>query len=146
MFIPGSKTYSINKGEHYANGWKLFPFITKKNFSVSVLFDFSCIYDGSVQLSEQWNKLHGIGSINHRKNSDRIAWRYNKTLNIVELGLYRYKNGKRLKTQHIGFVHINNWRTIKIKTRRYWFGKYLNPYFGGIEPSPRNIKIKLKTQ
>ena len=138
-----SKTITIKKGNHYASGRKFFPFITKKNFTVAFYFTNSCRYSGSDQLMEQWNKLFGIGALQHHKNSDRIAWRYNDEFDLIELSTYKYKNGERMPIKSLGFVAINTWNSITINTERYWFGRKLNPYFGGKESVPHNIKIKI---
>lgn len=139
------KTYLIEKGKHYAKGWKFRPFITKQNFTVAFYFDESCKYFGDDQLTEQLNKLFGIGRLNHHSKSDRIAWRYAQEFGLIELVKYSYRLGKEEPIKkHLGYTHLNTWRQITIQTPRYWFGKELNPYFGGKAPAPHNIKIKLK--
>lgn len=134
---------TIKKGKHYASGWRFFPFITKKNFDIAFCLTESCKYHGSDQLNEQWNKLFGIGAMDHHIKSDRIVWRYNKAFNLFELGRYNYRNGKRQPTKSIGYIRPNSWYRTKIKTERYWFGRVLNPYFGGKHSAPHDMNIKM---
>jgi hypothetical protein len=138
-----SKT--IKKGKHYASGCRFFPFITKKNFDVLFRFDNSCKYSGSDQLNQQWNKLFGIGKISHHIKSDRLVWRYNEPFGLIEIARYNYRQGKRQPIKSMGYVRLNSWNRIKIITERYWFGKYLNFYFGGIQSAPHDITIKIKS-
>lgn len=133
----------IKKGKHHIEGWKFFPFLFKRNFTIVFKLDDSCKYNGSDQLNEQWNKLYGIGAIWHHWKSDRIVWRYKESFDMFELGRYNYRKGKRQPVKSLGFIRPNSWKKLKVITSFYFIGKRLNPYFGGTIPAQEDLNIKV---
>ena len=142
MILSRFKTFKISKGCHYS-GFKFRPFIYKRSMVADVVFTPSCRYDGSYQLESQINKLFGFGSMNHHNNSHRLGWRYSEDLDRVLIFEYFYIDGERFEKQICKICIGQNIR-LKLKANKgYWFGKRLYPYFGGKEPAPHDLKIKI---
>jgi len=56
---------------------------------------------------------------------------------------YFYVKGNRHEKQICKICIGQNIR-LKLKAKKgYWFGKILYPYFGGKEPAPHDLKIKI---
>lgn len=157
------KEYLIKQGEHYSDhGFKLY--LGKKDFNITVQFTESCRYNlGDVDQLDI-NKLFGVSFGDHQKNSIRIGWAYNVFTDKIDLFYYTYENGLR-KYNKVGECFINEILTIKLNLNfsnktfsvtiqdittvvsyKYPFlkmGYYLYPYFGGNEPAPHDVIIKM---
>lgn len=94
-------TIRIKKGHHYPTPF-IFPrFFFGKKFdwasSMRVTFNNTCAYEIGEDQSDI-NKLFGISYGHHQwNNSDRIGWRYLPGDNKIELLLYSYVDGQRVK-------------------------------------------------
>jgi hypothetical protein len=156
------KTYFIKKGNHFAS--HTFHFFRDDVLEFSAKFDESAIYDlGSDYEQSDINKLFGFidcgGGVHI--NSARFGWRWYS--NRLEIFAYCYNNGVR-QDQYITSVSLNQEYRYKItvSSSSYVFDlnglrvvmprgcnesykkEYLYPYFGGTQPAPHNIKIKIK--
>lgn len=93
-----------------------------------------------------WSKIYGIGALNHKQNSARLAFR--TTPEEMMLGLYVYANGTRhscyICTIIYGWHHceisrennewicrINNKQVGLPAGNKYLFGQILHPHIGG---------------
>lgn len=162
----------ICKGWHYS--LPMFPWVVKTDFfSRKVEFTNSCRYDLQTADQQDWNKLTGftLGASlrdNIHQDSLRIAWRWNKKEEKVELTWYAYCNGQRLYAEAPlykagigeslcitlalrpdGFytVIVAGSTTVvcimpqKLKSaRRGWL---CFPYFGGNRTAPNPITIRI---
>jgi hypothetical protein len=157
------KSLLIRRGRHRSRfAWC--PFFKKKKTFIFV-FNETARYDiGENQ--DALNKLVGFsdGGINHHKNSFRLAWRYNKEYDLVEIHAYTYLDGERT-SQHIVDCQIRQPMRVEVEIRpdvyrvvvnRYRISYYnrsknikcgykhmLWPYFGGKAKAPHNIWISL---
>jgi len=133
----------VKKGNHYS-GFRFRPFIRMKELKAWVCFTDSCrYYTDDIQLTEQVNKLFGYGAILHHRRSYRIGWRYNQEKDIIDLFEYFYIKGEP-HIKKFDSMKIGQTKKLKVKSKKYvWFGVYRWPYFGGKEPAPKNITIKM---
>lgn len=167
----------IFKHTHYG-----FPFMFQPLFSfkdelekkMTVCFTESCKYELEGEDQHDINKLFGFGYGYHHTDSDRFGWRWNPEKEKIELVTYSYVSGKRISSEHIAWVDIdeevelglwvhteNNiyqrWVVFSIiqngkksvtprgyATKRPWFKYSLGLYFGGNRRAPQTIKIKKK--
>jgi hypothetical protein len=161
---------NIYKGMHYCLNFLNFkPYCFKQAHSLSyeVVFTDSCKYDiGSDQ--SDINKLFGFSYGFHHHQSDRIGWRWNPSLNKIELLLYSYEQKVRrsFKLTEVALntlniieleVYLNGlYRHISIKINNetyafcllqdpvYW-GYTLGLYFGGNRTAPHNMNILINS-
>jgi hypothetical protein len=152
---------SIPKGRHRSRiSWQ--PFFKRKKIFTFV-FDSSARYDvGKNQ--DALNKLVGFsdGCFNHHKNSFRLAWRYNKEKDCVEIHSYIYVDGER-HTSFISDVPLFSSQSIEVECRKdiyrvvlnnfyvfyynrfsrsvYSYKHMLWPYFGGQAVAPHRVSI-----
>jgi hypothetical protein len=157
------KLYTIQPGKNFCDQNTLRGLsITGLHFDV--IFDSSAIYQ-TVLPENQFdiNKLYGFSEgLNHQINSARIGWRWSDQ--ALRLFGYTYVNGQR-NEQEIQSVTIGDTIscTIRVDSSRYWFrvnmdsiqmargpvsdtavGYQLFPYFGGDEPAPQLIRIRIR--
>jgi hypothetical protein len=158
---------TIKKGGHYSSPLSFKLHTGRKSFSTVVKFDESCRYDLGNDNQLDWNKLGGLSYGYHKHNSVRIAWRYNKAVDKIELALYCYIDGERHISKFHELFPINEKiyviasaisteiHSIAVINDEYCFadiqrvikpkwGYYLNPYFGGNEVAPHDINIWLQ--
>jgi hypothetical protein len=160
-------TYTILEGSHYSN--EKYPEVfSASQLRFSVMFDSTAIYktvDPNNQ--EGINKLYGFAdcdNVDHHVNSARVGWRYYQ--NRLQLLAYTYNNGERseafIKNIEIGKEYTC---TIDLDSNNYVFTmdndpvyismqrgctstevelSKLFPFFGGEEPAPHEILIKIK--
>lgn len=155
---------------HYCLNFLNFkPYCFKQSHSLSyeVVFTDSCKYDiGSDQ--SDINKLFGFSYGFHHNQSDRIGWRWNPSLNKIELLLYSYEQKVRrsFKLTEVALntlniieleVYLNGlYRhiSIKINNETYAFcllqdpvnwGYTLGLYFGGNRTAPHNMNILINS-
>ena len=159
---PNAVTYLIEKGQHFCTPN---PYVTTSNSELNFIavFDSSCIYTTTApDNQDDINKLFGFSDCNtpHLENSARIGWRW--SIDSLRIFGFVHNNGhmiyKEITTAAIK-ENINcnitcedgNYRfTVDGKTitlPRNCSGNYsrykLYPYFGGDEPAPHNVTIKL---
>jgi hypothetical protein len=156
------KTYTIEKGKHYAKGLN-FAVTTQKELPLMARFDSSAIYQTKDPRNQgDINKLIGFSDCleHHHKNSARLGWRWlNDELQILA---YTYKNGERIRKE-IKSIPLNTKvpMSIKVEGTQYRFqvedevvymdrgcngrvkGYLLYPYFGGDETAPHKIEIDI---
>jgi hypothetical protein len=163
----------FRKCRHYCSPFP-FPKFYKvgDNFheSISVRFNESIRYDLGEDQSDV-NKLFGYSYGWHHDQSDRIGFRYVPATRNVEIVLYSYSEGKRLKTEHLcnfeigvtyqidfGITIVDNLRSVQVVIfdqthkvceaslkRTYKVSKYgytLGGYFGGNRRAPHKITIE----
>ncbi len=116
---------TIRKGRH--RPFKIIPACFREmSFNIHsipqvryVRFTDSCRYDLGDGDQKDWNKLYGYcrGILGIHEDSVRVVWRYNKDTGMIELGLYRYMNGKRIFPEHIFSVRIDEDITVKLEFR-----------------------------
>jgi hypothetical protein len=150
----------IRKGDHSDDR---FPYlwVNKKKMEFDITFTESCRYNLGTDQSDQ-NKLFGIGySPGHRMNSVRFGWFYNPTLDCIEISAYTYEDGVRyiLQMAKVAIGETNRYvLTIdgdrhdlevvgkarnRVMTKSSAFSYMLHPYFGGNQPAPHHIYIKM---
>jgi hypothetical protein len=99
----------IKKGRHRACPFSFGIHNKKIRETYHVIFDGSCAYQLPEEDQLDWNKLGGWSYGLHHNNSVRIGWRYNPTINMIEMCLYEYVNGVRtVNDNHVIAVHLNN--------------------------------------
>jgi hypothetical protein len=160
----GFVEYNIPKGKHYAEG-NIFKALNQAELRFEVLFDSSAIYK-NMKAENQYdiNKLYGFSDCEsaHHANSARFGWRW--TGKRIELHAYWYDDSIR-QSQFLDTISIGNATTLSIKVlpKQYMFeikearhffprhcsssvvnGYKLYPYFGGDEPAPHDIRIKIR--
>lgn len=164
--------HTIHKGKHRAFppiiGLHLKPWMER-----DVVFDNTAAYDlpGSTD-DDDVNKLFGFGYINggHHKDSARFGWNYNNKNGRIRLFAYCYVNGMRIIqelcevlphkkvrliiSESLGGRYVfsahdgyNNWwqmgvANIGFTHKKKWKYK-LGCYFGGNNPAPQTITIKI---
>jgi hypothetical protein len=157
------KVYRIPRGEHYCNE-STFSNLSVSEVQFTVQFDSSAIYTTTDPLNQyDINKLWGFteGTNNHL-NSARIGWSFNE--NRLRLYGYAYADGVRNSVE-IAAIDINQPIncSIKVSDGLYLFtvngidkslpravvGKFAvgfrqYPYFGGDEPAPHDVTIRIK--
>jgi hypothetical protein len=157
------KKYLIKTGSHYCNRSCLAFFCSTK-MTYTVRFDSSAIYKTlSAENQYDINKLFGFTdncSLDPLKNSARMGWRWSD--DSLRVFAYIHRNGAAQELTEIRTIAINQEYTMSIKVepnQSIFFvdgdsvvmprnsskakacGICLYPYFGGDEPSPRDIAI-----
>jgi hypothetical protein len=164
--------YTIHKGKHRSWPF-IFGLHVKPWMERDVVFDDTAAYDlpGNEDDSDV-NKLFGFGYLNggHHKDSARFGWNYNNESGRINLFVYCYVNGNRI-IQHICSVlpyHKVRLRIAETLSGEYWFAVHdgvenwnemgfvripythnkkirykLGCFFGGNNPAPQDIKIKI---
>ena len=155
-------TYTIKKGNHYANIW--FGITFKKKISYECTLTDSCLYTIDGVDSYDINKLIGFSTtLNHHNQSARIGWRCRdgKTFEILT---YTYANGKRdtvdailgvvlpnepfrvsiedMETRYIYSFKLYDMLSTAVKKKqpdKVWFKWLLRFYFGGTTPAPHTM-------
>jgi hypothetical protein len=157
-------TWFIPAGQNYATGTTYPPF-TRRELKFIAVLDSSCIYT-TVNPANQAdiNKLYGFSDngTHHQTNSARFGWNWEN--GVMHLHAYCYVSGVRTHKE-LGTVSLNLPVEcgIEVQPGRYIFtlngqkdtiartstdtvadGYMLQPYFGGDEPAPHDITIKIK--
>lgn len=155
------RTYILRKGEHYSKP-NPFRLTTKSSLRFNAIFDSSCIYK-TVDSINQYdiNKLYGFSDCGsqHLTNSARIGWRW--VNNELQLFAFVHNNGAILPETSMGSAPIGSVINCRITCKpsvyefevnglvktlpRHCYSAFtrymLNPYFGGDETAPQNIRI-----
>jgi hypothetical protein len=162
--IDSFTSYLIKKGNNFCenNTYAITQYTTLRFRAV---FDSSCIYTTTLPANQQdINKLFGFADCasHHQTNSARFGWNwYNGALHIHA---YCYAGGTR-SYKELGTVPIGKTIdcTLQVLDNTYIFmldgkadtmqrgctsanatGYKLLPYFGGDEPAPHDVKIKIR--
>ena len=152
--------YKIDKGNHRA-GW--FFRLTRKN-KISGTIKFLGDVSYFVDMQKDTNKIVGLSdNWHHHRDSIRLGWRYLPTTKEIEIMTILYSRGKRT-IKHLCYTEDNVDKTFEIiinkksyvvrydtdiaiirrESKWNWFRYTLGVYFGGKEPAPKNIYIKLE--
>lgn len=159
------KTYIIPAGQNYCVG-NAYAIDTFRGMNFQAIFDSSCIYANADPGNQaDINKLYGFSdsASHHQQNSARFGWNWQD--GALHIHAYCYRSGVRQYTE-ICTVSLNEPHTFSIELRagQYFFavdGKYfalmeraaqepyafgysLLPYFGGDEPAPHEVRIKIR--
>ena len=162
---PSFITYLIPAGQNFCVGNR-YAVDTFWGVSFQAIFDSSCIYTTANPVNQaDINKLYGFSdsSSHHHQNSARFGW--NWEAGALHIYGYSYRSGVRQSTE-ICTVSLHEPHSFSIETRpgQYFFsvdnkyfalmeraaqepyahGYSLLPYFGGDEPAPHDIRIKIK--
>lgn len=162
------KTYTIEAGNHYANGINVKPWIGKTQYKFKALFDESCLYDLGNYNNKDINKLAGLTfSWWNDDNSVRIGWNCSLQNGKVQLFGYFHKGGV-IDYLPLGQADVNTFVEFYIDIDRpagtIWitssnigfayptsfnfsgvpkYGYYNYPYFGGDETAPHDMQITI---
>ncbi|GAB3687363.1 hypothetical protein GCM10027592_00790 [Spirosoma flavus] len=163
----------IDAGEHEPNPKrKVGITIAPTEITATVTFDSSCIYDIGQADADDWNKVIGIGFVGskdqdittgvppHQVDGARVGWRWNPTRKRIDLGAYVYVGGVRTDFK-VAEAAINTPTKMTIKidydrkvyqilggktipfTHNKTFGYNTGLYFGGNQPAPHKIRVKI---
>ena len=162
---PSANNFIIYKGDYYASP-RRFERFQAASLLFTAQFDKSAIYEMEISGGETHrNILMGFtdcGSL-YDANSARFDWRwFNGGVDIYAHG---YKDGVPAE-EHLGAVNLNEENRYEIAVTEGQYVFYLNgeqktrferfsgcdnegnymlfPYFGGPEPAPHNIEIKIQ--
>jgi hypothetical protein len=165
--------YKIHKGRRRPRWWwkDIRLWHHKMSLSYRVMFDFDSAYDINGPDYEDVNKLFGIGYLwNHKVDSVRFGWNYNRDNGRINLFAYTHINGV-MSFIKLCEVKRGVWYdlTIEVMQDRYYFGVtdaksglpismpinyvkkthdkqwsyQLHPYFGGTWPAPHLITLEM---
>lgn len=160
----GFTAYLIKKGNNYCEG-NTYPTGIYGDISFKAILDSSCIYT-NVDPNNQAdiNKLYGYSDCSsyHHTNSARFGWNWDK--GAMHIHAYCYKDSVR-SYKELGTVEVNKAFdcSLKLLPGKYVFmlngksdtmdrgcsgntatGYLLYPYFGGDEPAPQDITVRIK--
>lgn len=160
-------TYTIQKGKNYCDS-NIYSIINDAALlDFLVVFDSSCIYTSADPNNQMdINKLMGFSDCNthHQVNSARFGWNwmegklylyaycYNnsvrsyKTLTSVPLGAAQHLKMYLADNNYIFQVNGRNDTIPRFCSSNTIAGYKLLPYFGGDEPAPHAINIRIKYQ
>ncbi|WP_080237864.1 hypothetical protein [Spirosoma rigui] len=140
--------------------------------SATVTFDSSCIYDVGKVDEQDWNKVIGLGFVGsknqditvgtppHQIDGARVGWRWNPQRGRIDLGAYVYVDAKRIDFK-IAETALNTPTKLTIKidynkkmyqimggqpipfTHNKTFAYKTGLYFGGNQPAPHQIRVKI---
>lgn len=159
------KAYKISRNSHYCNFSGINFHFGKLDFSRKVIFHESCYYDFLNGNSYDVNKLCGLSHGIHLEDSVRFGWLPNfKKKKKIEVYGYLHNIGI-ITFAKICDVDVNTeidikWKYLNEKIifsvyngkesfnvdmmynkPNFLLGYYLNPYFGGDNTAPRDMKI-----
>ena len=140
--------------------------------SATVTFDSSCIYDIGKEDEFDWNKVIGLGFVGsknqdvtvgtppHQIDGARVGWRWNPQRGRIDLSAYVYVDGKRIDFK-VAETALNTPTRLTVKidyerklyqilggkpipfTHNKTFGYKTGLYFGGNQPAPHRIRVKI---
>ncbi len=159
------KNFKIRKDSHFCLHLPKFQYnLQELNFIAN--FDSNCEYIINPEDQLDINKLYGISFGHHLKNSFRVGWTYNPNKKVIELWAFLHQDSK-MSWEYLGDTIVEKNTKFNIQFRRnintivinwgdnqkeiitYKFpenklGYYLFPYFGGTQPSPNTLNIKIE--
>ncbi len=157
-------TYLIKTGQNYMVG-NSYPQFIGSALKFEAILDSSCIYQNVNPANQaDINKLYGFSDANthHQTNSARVGWNWYE--GKMRIHAYCYVNGVR-NYRELGTVEVNTpfSASIEVLPGKYVFtlnghkdtmdrgsmdpvakGYKLFPYFGGDEPAPHDVYIRIK--
>jgi hypothetical protein len=164
---------TIDEGEHEPlPKRKVGILVSPTEVSATVTFDSSCIYDVGKVDQDDWNKVIGLGFVGskneditqgtppHQIDGARVGWRWNPQRGRIDLGAYVYVDKVRVDFK-VAEVALNTPTKLTIKidydrklyqilggkpipfTHNKTFGYKTGLYFGGNQPAPHQIKVKI---
>jgi len=158
------RTFIILKGNNYCEG-NDYEVIHQSSLTFKAVFDSSCIYTSQNPDNQaDINKLYGFSDCStlHHANSARFGWNWMN--GQMHIHAYCYVDSVR-QYKELGTVELNKEISCKIEVlpekyiftlngkqdtmQRYCsdtiaYGVKLFPYFGGDEPAPHDLRIKIK--
>lgn len=164
--------YRVKKDKHDFKPDKLKVFWKPKNLHFNVTFNEGCDYIIEGEDQYDWNKLTGVTySINPSKKTAMIGWRFNPTIQKIELCAYYHINGGRQFSEPllecklgelvVGDIQITKdkykvtlMNTHDQKTGRHsidhkgnprCISRMINPWFGGTSKAPNEMSLELRT-
>ena len=163
----------IDEGEHEPLPKRNVGFVlSPTEVSATVTFDSSCIYDVGQADQQDWNKVIGLGFVGsknedvtqgtppHQIDGARVGWRWNPQRGRIDLGAYVYVDKNRIDFK-VAEIALNTPTKLTIKidydrklyqilggkpipfTHNKTFGYKTGLYFGGTQPAPHKIKVKI---
>ena len=167
--VPGTETdtfetFLILQGKNYCEK-NDYPIFRQAGLTFQAIFDSTCIYKNADPANQaDINKLYGFSDCNtlHHANSARFGWNWMD--GEIHIHAYCYADSVRAYKE-LGTVKLNQVVncSIDLLPERYVFtlngktdtiqrhcsdtiasGVKLYPYFGGDEPAPRDIRIRIK--
>lgn len=172
FLVSNSDWVVIEAGEHEPMPKrKVGMLISPSQITAEVTFDSSCIYDIGAVDADDWNKVIGLGFVGskdqsldgvppHQVDGARVGWRYNTKTGRIDLGAYAYVEGKRIDFK-VAETAINQPTRMTIKidydrkvyqvlggtpipfTHNKTFAYSTGLYFGGNQPAPHRIRVKI---
>jgi len=167
-------TYKIKKGKHRAWPFSFGLFYDKQRMEKVVEFDITAKYDLRSTDNNDINKLFGWGYLNglHHTDSVRFGWHWDSPLGKVALFAYCYVDGKRfmipicrvspnykylLQIDKIGKKYLlsvldagmryRNYGSVEVTfTHNKKISYRLGCFFGGNNPAPHDITIKIQNK
>lgn len=172
FLLPNPELVVIEAGEHEPfPKRKTGLLINPHTISATVTFDSTCIYDLKSVDQHDWNKVIGLGFVGsknqdlgsapHQVDGARIGWRWSPDCGCIELAAYAYVDGQRISFK-IGEAKINQPTPMVIKidydkkeyrvmegtpipfTHNKTFAYKTGLYFGGNQPAPHRIQVRIK--
>lgn len=161
--------FRIPKGQHYAWPPVMALFFGSKLVR-DIEFNISAKYDMGTEDNKDVNKLFGFGFFpSHHNESARFGWNYNADVNGINIFYYCYISGKRVFRQlctiplytkvRMSIDRIDNVYSFTVTDpKNEWFvyggidvsfthkkkiGYRLSCFFGGNNPAPHDITIKI---
>ena len=140
--------------------------------AATVTFDSTCIYDVGPADQQNWNKVIGLGFVGskdqdvtvgtppHQIDGARVGWRWNQQTGRIDLGAYTYVEGNRIDFK-VGEIALNTPTRLVIKidynrklyqilggkpipfTHNKTFAYKTGLYFGGSQPAPHRMRVKI---
>jgi len=163
---PAFTTYLILAGQNYCVG-NSYDIDTFRGMRFEAVFDSSCIYATADPGNQaDINKLMGFSdsASHHQRHSARFGW--NWEAGGLYIYAYCYRGGVRAsqKICTVGLGEVHEYR-IELRAGQYFFsvdggahtatmpraaqepyafGYKLLPYFGGDEPAPHDVRIRVR--
>lgn len=161
--------FTIKAGKHYSDRLlhKALNFFTSSGFvERTVLFDDSCVYKLAKEDQKDVNKLFGYSvGLNHHQNSARFGWHWYR--GYIHISAYLYRDGERIvlpmteldlgkryrlsieaQAESDCFMIRDSESVLAVANveRRAKFrgGILLWPYFGGNNPAPHEVRIRME--
>jgi hypothetical protein len=168
--LRGSYNFTVKSGHHHSNH----DFIAKPHLghNVNRALSFTATFAGNASYTTQnpgnqsdWNKLMGLSTDRIHKNSIRIGWAWNPSLQRVDLAFYGYLDGRRVSQKltdvalgqpvNCSLQMTNNGLTATADGHSYNLAGSLGAsfpltwvlhsvYFGGDETAPHDIQVSVQ--
>lgn len=133
--------YTVEEGKHDLKpNFKDFTWVKNHDIVKSWVCSFgsNCAYDLPHNEHLQLNKLVGFAKWHHHIESSRIAFRWNKETNKMDLFVYPYFKRKRLLDKYlkpVASVRLNEKFVVKMFISKTDYTIYINSNQVGVTPS-----------